>query len=146
MSDHTSIKTLEKYLQREGSQTVFPSGIGMRLRVPGPDAACVFSQLKEHGAYLLTMVGVDERPISGEFAVYGVFMLPGEHPLCELKVLVDADRPVYPSLTPFFPSAHWLERELKDMLGIIPQGHPDLRRLALHPDWPEGVYPLRKDF
>jgi Ni,Fe-hydrogenase III large subunit len=32
------------------------------------------------------------------------------------------------------------------MLGLIPEGHPDPRRLVLHDDWPEGVYPLRKDF
>jgi len=37
------------------------------------------------------------------------------------------------------------ERELKDLFGINPVGHPDLRRQAVPEDWPEGVYPLRKD-
>ena len=32
------------------------------------------------------------------------------------------------------------------MSGIPAEGHPDLRRLILADDWPEGVYPLRKDF
>jgi Ni,Fe-hydrogenase III component G len=31
-------------------------------------------------------------------------------------------------------------------MGVIPKGHPDLRRLLLHEDWPEDVYPLRKDW
>ena len=32
------------------------------------------------------------------------------------------------------------------MLGLDPVGHPDPRRLVLHPDWPRGQHPLRKDF
>ncbi len=28
----------------------------------------------------------------------------------------------------------------------MPDGHPDPRRLMLADDWPEGVYPLRRDF
>jgi hypothetical protein len=33
------------------------------------------------------------------------------------------------------------------MFGIEPKGNPDLRRLNLHDEtWPEGNYPLRKDF
>jgi len=37
------------------------------------------------------------------------------------------------------------ERELLDLLGITPRGHPDPRRLVLPDDWPGG-YPLRKDW
>jgi Ni,Fe-hydrogenase III component G len=37
------------------------------------------------------------------------------------------------------------ERELHDLFGIVPTGHPDLRRQALPEDWPAGVHPLRKD-
>ena len=32
------------------------------------------------------------------------------------------------------------------MVGLEPQGHPDPRPLVRRPDWPAGVYPLRKDF
>jgi Ni,Fe-hydrogenase III large subunit len=43
-------------------------------------------------------------------------------------------------------AAYWFERYLHDMFGIIPDGHPDLRRLVHHENIPEGTHPLRKDF
>jgi formate hydrogenlyase subunit 5 len=44
------------------------------------------------------------------------------------------------------PAAEWIEREIQDLLGIRFDGHPNPKRLILADDWPEGVYPLRKDF
>ena len=37
------------------------------------------------------------------------------------------------------------ERDIHDLFGLIPVGHPDLRRLALQQFWPDGYYPLRHD-
>jgi Ni,Fe-hydrogenase III component G len=42
-------------------------------------------------------------------------------------------------------AAEWIEREIHDILGIDFKNHPNLKRLILFDDWPEGVYPLRKD-
>jgi NADH-quinone oxidoreductase subunit C len=49
-----------------------------------------------------------------------------------------------PTLTGLYRGADWMERECYDMLGVIFDGHPDLRRILLAQDW-EG-YPLRKDY
>jgi Ni,Fe-hydrogenase III component G len=57
----------------------------------------------------------------------------------------DRENPAAESITPFLPAAEWIEREIHDILGIDFRNHPNLRRLILADDWPEGVYPLRKE-
>ena len=56
----------------------------------------------------------------------------------------DREKPSIESIAPFVPAAEWIEREVHDLLGIDFENHPDLRRLILADNWPEGVYPLRK--
>jgi Ni,Fe-hydrogenase III component G len=56
----------------------------------------------------------------------------------------DKKNPEIGSITPLFPGAEWIEREIWEMLGIKFSGHPNLKRLLLADDWPEGKYPLRK--
>lgn len=53
--------------------------------------------------------------------------------------------PELDSITPLIPGAEWTEREMHDLLGIKFRNHPNLERLILADDWPEGVYPLRKE-
>ena len=66
--------------------------------------------------------------------------------IINMRVRVPKGDPVMLSLVPVVPAADWIEREMNDLLGIVFDGHPDPRRLLLADDWPEGVYPLRKDF
>lgn len=57
----------------------------------------------------------------------------------------DRENPAIESIATFLPGAEWIEREIHDILGIDIKNHPNLRRLILADDWPEGVYPLRKE-
>jgi Ni,Fe-hydrogenase III large subunit/Ni,Fe-hydrogenase III component G len=49
------------------------------------------------------------------------------------------------SITDLIPGAEFHEREVADLLGVKFRGHPNPKRLILPDDWPEGLFPLRKD-
>jgi Ni,Fe-hydrogenase III component G len=57
----------------------------------------------------------------------------------------DREKPAIESITPFLPAAEWIEREIHDVFGVDFKNHPNLKRLILADDWPEGVYPERKE-
>jgi len=66
--------------------------------------------------------------------------------LVSLRVKLDRDNPEIDSLAPRIEATNWIEREMHELLGITFRGHPDMRRLLLPDQWPEGVYPLRRDY
>ncbi len=105
-------------------------------------AAAVVDELD---ARLALMVGEDDRAASGAYRLSYVFA-PRAGGWVTLETAVYPIDPSFPSVTPLVPAAHWYEREVRDMFGLEPTGHPDPRRLVLHDDWPEDVHPLRKDF
>jgi len=55
-----------------------------------------------------------------------------------------AEEPVLPSLCSVCKGADWLEREAYDLMGIVFEGHPSLRRILMWDSYP--WHPLRKDF
>ncbi len=61
-----------------------------------------------------------------------------------LRVDVERADPRVPSVADLWPAAEWHEREAYDMMGIVYEGHENLRRILLPDDW-EG-FPLRKDY
>lgn len=65
--------------------------------------------------------------------------------LLNLKIELPKENPKIMTITDIFPGATLFERDVMEMLGVKVDGHPDPRRLFLPDDWPEGVYPLRKE-
>ena len=63
-----------------------------------------------------------------------------------LRILVSKDKCIVDSLAPYIKGTNFIEREIHELLGVDFKDHPDLRRLLLAEDWPEGKYPLRRDF
>jgi NADH-quinone oxidoreductase subunit C len=61
-----------------------------------------------------------------------------------LKVLLSEDDPKVETVTGIWKTADWHERETFDMVGVIFEGHPDLRRILLPSDF-DG-HALRKDY
>ncbi|MFA7319057.1 MAG: NADH-quinone oxidoreductase subunit C [Parcubacteria group bacterium] len=101
---------------------------------------------KEHGFPLSHMFGTDDRRESDSFGVHVVFSIPAEKKWLKISAEIPASDPQYPSLTRTIMAAHWYERYLRDMFGVTPMGHPDLRRLVHHENIPEDTHPLCKDF
>lgn len=56
----------------------------------------------------------------------------------------DDEFPMLPSITGLYEECNWFEREAFDMVGIVFEGHPDLRRILT--DYGFIGHPLRKDF
>ena len=63
----------------------------------------------------------------------------------ELECIVPASDPAVPSLAYLSFPASRFEREMADLYGIRPIGHPRPRRLVRHAHWPEDWYPMRED-
>jgi NADH/F420H2 dehydrogenase subunit C len=61
-----------------------------------------------------------------------------------LKVRVPRDDARVPSVTEIWDGANWHEREAYDLLGVVFEGHPNLRRIMMTDDW--VGHPLRKDY
>lgn len=50
------------------------------------------------------------------------------------------------SMSDLLPPAGIYERQIHDLFGIMFLGHPGLNRIILNEDWPQGEFPLRKDW
>ena len=61
-----------------------------------------------------------------------------------LRVPVDGNAPLMPTIESIYPNANWFEREIWDMFGIRFEGHKDMRRILMPYDW--VGHPLRKDY
>ncbi|GBD00234.1 NAD(P)H-quinone oxidoreductase subunit J [bacterium HR17] len=80
----------------------------------------------------------------GEFeVVYHLFSFRHRHELV-IKVRVPRHDPRVPSVASVWRTANWHEREAYDLMGIVFEGHPDLRRLFMPEGW--VGHPLRKDY
>ncbi|MGO9445744.1 MAG: NADH-quinone oxidoreductase subunit C [Thiobacillaceae bacterium] len=108
--------------------------------------AVVLALVDKFQARFLISVGTDKRPLTGDFSILHLFSLDREHLYVLLESPVSEKDPRIESITEVIPGANWAEREFQDAIGVHPDGHPDPRRLLLADDWPEGVFPLRKDF
>jgi len=61
-----------------------------------------------------------------------------------VKTYVNDPDPAVRSVFPLWKAADWMEREVYDMYGVTFEGHPDLRRILMPPEF--TAFPLRKDY
>ena len=110
-----------------------------------PNAIVEMAQFlfKEIGARFNIASGVDAR---NHMEILYHFTEEDIDLVISLRIHLPKTKLEIDSLTPVFTAAQWIEREMHELLGINFLGHPELKPLLLPEDWPEGVYPLRKDY
>jgi Ni,Fe-hydrogenase III large subunit/Ni,Fe-hydrogenase III component G len=96
------------------------------------------------GLRLSSLFGTDEG--SGRISIHHVWASTAPPGFVRLWAQVPAGTAAFPSIAARHPVANWFEREIMDLFGPTPEGHPNPNRVALHDDWPEGAWELRKDF
>ena len=92
--------------------------------------------------YLTNLTAVDYMDYFE--VVYHLISLEHNHSLVLKTRCYDRDKPVVPSVVSLWRSADFQEREVYDLMGIIFDGHHNLKRLLL---WEGFVgHPLRRDY
>lgn len=75
------------------------------------------------------------------------YNLTGPHrAVVTLVTKVPRGQPRIASVHDIAPPAGLYERQVHDLFGVDFEGHPGLARLVLNEGWPEGEFPLRKDW
>jgi Ni,Fe-hydrogenase III large subunit/Ni,Fe-hydrogenase III component G len=95
---------------------------------------------------LVALFATDERADSGRFLLHHVWSVPSVRAFLHVSTPIDPAVGSFPSIAARYPAANWFEREVMDFFGLTPVGHPNPARVALHDDWPDGAWVLRKDF
>jgi NADH-quinone oxidoreductase subunit C len=87
---------------------------------------------------------VDRLPRQPRFdVVLHLYSIEKKHRVRLYAGVPDND-PAIATLVPVWPGANWFEREAFDMYGVRFEGHPDLRRILMYPEF-QG-HPLRRDY
>ena len=93
--------------------------------------------------FLQNLTAVDWIKRDAMEVVYHLFSYPHRHTIA-VKIDVPRGDARVPSVAAVWPTADWMEREQFDLLGVVFEGHPDLRRLLMPDDW--AGHPMRKDY
>ncbi len=135
--------------QSNAYSTLFPSNTALTRY-----GTCVFAEVDcqdyvqtcrsfhEAGHELKMITALDEREETKLFRLCAIFAVPEEKIFVAISIQTDGE---FPSLTPWMHQASIFERKIATFFGLIPVGHPELRSLILHENWPKNIFPLRKD-
>jgi NADH-quinone oxidoreductase subunit C len=126
--------------QAQGDDVILlhPAGLRESFRILKEDPRLAFNFLSD-----ITAVDYWNKKEPRFELVYQLVSLQQRTKL-RVRVPVTESDAIVESLTPVWPGANFLEREVWDLFGIRFSDHPDLRRILLYDEF-QG-HPLRKDY
>jgi len=97
---------------------------------------------KDFGARFSIASGMDNVK---NFEILYHFSFDNLGKIVTIRTFIEKEAPQIDSIVPVVGvAAEWIEREMYELLGVSFSGHPNLKRLLLSDEWPEGDYPLRR--
>ena len=137
------LEKIKETLKEEIVETKIPRKRRIFVKIRRKALKQAVKSLKELGfKHISTITGVDlgeNIELIYHFAYKGAVEL-------SLRLDVPKNKPDVPTITDIIPGAILYEREVHDLFGVTFEGHPQMARLILPEKWPEGIYPLRKEY
>ncbi len=142
----TDALLIEKIKQELGNKIVEATNPDLRriyVKVTPENLIPVITHLRDtHGyTHVSTISGVD---LGETFEI--LYHFANKSGNLNVRTEIPRAHPHITTITAVIPGAVLYERELQDMFGLVIDNIPDPRRLVLPDDWPDGEYPLRKDW
>ena len=127
-----------------GETTLYAGETTVYVSLGGLVDVCRYLYDEVGFTYFSDMVSIDRFTETDRFELAYNLLALKERRRLRLKVRVDEDDPVVPTVTVVWPNAAWHEREAWDMMGIRFAGLTDHRRIYMPEDF--EYHPLRKEF
>jgi ech hydrogenase subunit E len=145
MTTEEALEKAVELLEPWAKETNTPEDGRMEVILDAEDLLAAVEALHEaRWGHLTSITGLDSGADMGEMEV--IYCFRRQAAVVGLRVRTPRESASVPSVCGVIPSASFFERELREMFGVKVVGTPHPRKLFLPDDWPEGVYPLRKDF
>jgi len=143
MTEIELVEKIKQGLKNKVLDLTNPASRRIFLKVDKKDLVEAVGFLKENFNFyhVSTISGVD---LGENFEI--LYHLSNGNCVLTVRTLTPRNEPNVPTITGVIPGATLYEREVQDMFGIKFEGHPNPERLLLADNWPEGEYPLRKDW
>jgi len=115
-----------------------------RASVNAEELRALCETARSQKARLVALWGSDEMERGEGYALHLAFAVPSG--LLWLTVPLPREHPIYPGIADICPSADRMQRAACDLVGIRALNNSDQRKWLRHGAWPDGTFPLRKDF
>ena len=103
----------------------------------------IISYIKESGFDYLMCITSYDLEVDKKIGLAYNFYSTKDKKYLEVRIEFEDSKKIF-SVADIWRTADWHEREAYDLMGVLFDGHPDMKRILLPDDW-EG-HPLRKDW